>query len=142
MSDTFELNCCVLSGDPSPIFMVKIRMTESVGALKTVIKDEQKETFQHVDADSLILSRVSVPIDRIMSLNDDLTKLDLDGRLSLNTQKLSEVFFETPIQTHLHIVVRGPPGEFSVITIYVDVFLMSRFVSCVVFPGCPLARSH
>jgi hypothetical protein len=115
MSDTFELNCCILRDDSRArdIFVVKISTTVSVGSLRKVIKDEQKDAFQYVDADSLSLSRVSVPINK--GLEEELSKLDFDGGLLLTMQNLSEVFSEQPVQTYLHIVVKhAPNGEFLV----------------------------
>ena len=54
-----ELNCWVFGGDSSPVFLVKIAATESVGTLKEAIKDKKKPAFDHLTADSLDLWKVS-----------------------------------------------------------------------------------
>jgi hypothetical protein len=54
-----KLNCIVLGDDPSHAFEIKIAPTESVSALREVIKDKKKPHFDHVPADSLKLWKVS-----------------------------------------------------------------------------------
>jgi hypothetical protein len=61
MSHTLELNCWVLSpgDDLGRIFPVEITNNKTVGALKEVIKDKKKHSFQDADPDSLDLWKVS-----------------------------------------------------------------------------------
>jgi hypothetical protein len=59
MSATFELNCWVLGDKASHVFPVKISATETIGALKDMIKDKNKNTFQDISASALVLWRVS-----------------------------------------------------------------------------------
>jgi hypothetical protein len=58
MRSNYKLNCLVLGDDPSHIFSVDIAPTESVSALKDLIKEKKKHAFRDVDADSLKLWNV------------------------------------------------------------------------------------
>lgn len=58
-SEPLHLNCIVLGDDPSHIFPINIAQTRTVGDLKDMIKDKKKRYFDHVDADSLKLWKVS-----------------------------------------------------------------------------------
>ena len=55
------LNCLVLGETQQHIFPVKIDAAEKVGALKEFINEEKKHAFQHVDANTLMLWKVSMP---------------------------------------------------------------------------------
>jgi len=58
MCSDYKLNCLVLGDNHSHIFEIKIAPTESVSALKDLIK-EKKHAFRDVDADGLKLWNVS-----------------------------------------------------------------------------------
>src|SRR5580693_7268569 len=111
MSNTLVLNCWLLGDDPTHIFPVKIERTELVGTLKKTIKDEKKHAFEHVDADTLVLWRVSIPVGG--SFKQNLSKLDFVDEQSLSAvDELSEVFAESPAPKHVHVIVRSfPIGE-------------------------------
>jgi hypothetical protein len=66
----------VLGDGPLNVFPVKISKTETVGVLRKLIKDEKRPVFDHVTADSLILWKVSIPVD--LSLKWKLGELQLD----------------------------------------------------------------
>jgi hypothetical protein len=59
MQSNYKLNCLVSGGDLSHIFEIKIAPTESVSALKELIKEKQKHAFRDVDANRLDLWKVS-----------------------------------------------------------------------------------
>jgi len=104
-----NLNCLVLGDDASHIFPIEIAEYKTVGALKDDIKDKKKHAFQHVDADTLVLWKVSIPVSR--SLTENLSKHDfLDEGSLLPVEELSDVFSDSPARRHLHIVVRAPPA--------------------------------
>jgi len=106
-SQPLELNCLVLGDDSSHIFSVKIASTESVFTLKKAIRDEKNNAFQHVDADSLILWKVSIPVGS--EFQDKFSELILDDTKSLSAvDRLSNIFSDVPQDRHLHIVVRAP----------------------------------
>jgi hypothetical protein len=99
----------VLGDDTGRIFPIEIAERKTVGALKDVIKDKKEHAFQHVDADALLLWKVSIPVNR--SLNENLGKLDfIDEGSLMPAEELSEVFSDSPVRKHLHIVVRAPPA--------------------------------
>jgi hypothetical protein len=109
-----EINCLVHGEPRSHIFPVEIASTKTVGALKDAIKEKKQHTFQHVDADALVLWKVSFPVDE--SLDGNLTNF-LDEESLSPVHGLSKVFSDRPKEEYLHIVVKGPsieaiePGE-------------------------------
>ena len=70
MANTLALNCLVAGDDPDHIFTIEIADTKNVGGLKDAIKDKKKLTFQHVDADALVIQKVSLSVDE--SLKESL----------------------------------------------------------------------
>jgi len=96
MSSTLHLNCLVLGDDASHVFVIKMERTESISALKDAIKDKKRHAFQHVDADTLVLWKVSIPVSR--SLTENLGKLDfVDEDSLLPVEELSDVFSDSPV---------------------------------------------
>ncbi|KAG1847369.1 hypothetical protein F4604DRAFT_1594458 [Suillus subluteus] len=105
----YKLNCIVLGNDPNCIFPVDIAQTQTVGDLRKVIKDEKKRQFDHVDADSLKLWKVDLPVDE--TIEHKLSNLTFDTKKSLlPVAKLSKFFSEQPNEEYLHIVIQGPPA--------------------------------
>jgi hypothetical protein len=99
----------VLNDDTSHIFPIEIAESKTVGALRKAIKDEKRHAFKHVDADTLVLWKVSIPVNR--SLTENLGKLNfVDEGSLLPVNRLSKVFSDQPEEEHLHIVVRSPPA--------------------------------
>jgi hypothetical protein len=105
MSNTLEINCLVFGDDHDHIFTIEIADTENIGALKVAIKEEKRNTFQNVDANTLILRKVSLPVDE--RLKENIGNIVGDKPL-LSTEELSDVFSETLPQEHLHLVVERP----------------------------------
>ena len=106
-SEPLQLNCLVHGENSSHIFPVEIERTKSVGALKDAIKDKKKLAFNHVDADALVLWKVSVPADE--NFEENLGKLKFDSKHSLQPlMKLSSVFADQLVDDHLDIVVKVP----------------------------------
>ncbi|KAJ8584000.1 hypothetical protein M405DRAFT_747732 [Rhizopogon salebrosus TDB-379] len=101
---SFNLNCLVLGDDPSHIFEIKIAPTESVSALKKVIKAEKTPQFDDVPADHLTLWKIDINLgeDEQLDLPDDAEELK-------PVTPLSKVFLVTPEDEHLHIMVLRPP---------------------------------
>ena len=108
-----ELNFFVHDDDPRHVFPVKIARTESVGILKRSIKDDNPESFRDVDARSLILWKVSIPVNDGFKENVSRVELKDEDELS-PVDTLSDVFSEVPARKHLHIIVlcSPPNGEF------------------------------
>ena len=106
MPNTLELNCLVFGDSPDHIFTIEIANVKNVSALKDAIKDRKKFAFDHVPADTLILYKVSFPVDD--GLQENLR--NFIGYIPLSpVNKLSKVFSNV-YDTHLHIVVGCPPG--------------------------------
>jgi Crinkler effector protein N-terminal domain len=103
-----KINCVVLGESRSHIFTIEIANTKNVSALKKAIKAEKQVAFQHVDADTLVLWKVSFPVDE--SLDGNLTNL-LDEESLSPVHGLLKVFSNLPKEEYLHIVVKGPSIE-------------------------------
>lgn len=84
---------------------------ETVDALRKAIKREKEPHLNHIAADELILSKVSIPDDDELALALDNLQLDdgHDSPMDLRpTQKLSDVFPNGVKDGHLHILVQLP----------------------------------
>jgi hypothetical protein len=57
-----KLFCWVRGNDRGQPFPLDIVDTRTIGDLKKAIKEEKKVAFEHVDADTLKLWKVSTPI--------------------------------------------------------------------------------
>jgi Crinkler effector protein N-terminal domain len=102
-----ELNCLVLGDDPGRVFPVKIAASESVGTLRKLIKDENNHAFEHVDAKTLALWNVSIPVDE--NSMQSFSEHDFVEQGSLPPmEELSKIFTRPPAKMHVHIVVKGP----------------------------------
>ncbi|KIM72338.1 hypothetical protein PILCRDRAFT_742219 [Piloderma croceum F 1598] len=109
MSGTLDLNCLMLGHDASHIFPIEIAESKTVGALRKAIKDEKRPTFDHIPADTLLLWKVSIPVNR--NLTENLSKLNfVDEGSLLPVEELSDVFSDSLSRKHLHIIVRTPPA--------------------------------
>jgi hypothetical protein len=105
-----ELNCFVHDDDPRHVFPVKIARTESVGTLKRSIKDDNPESFRDVDARSLVLWKVSIPVND--GFKENVRKVELRDEDALSpVDRLSKVFLGQPEDGDLHIIVRSPPAS-------------------------------
>jgi hypothetical protein len=81
MSGTLELFCWVQGDDPRQAFSLKIAGAETVSALKEAIKEKKKVSFEHVDADTLKLWKVSASYQREpMPLRADAGDAPLAGQ--------------------------------------------------------------
>jgi hypothetical protein len=107
MPDTFDLNCCIL-GDHNPhrVFMVEIDNNKTVSILQETIKNK-KHAFEPVDADALVLRKVSIPVDK--SPEESFSRHEFVEKRALEpVQELVEIFMELPAKMHVHIVVKAP----------------------------------
>lgn len=99
-------------GDPTNcIFPVRTTSTETVAALKEVIKRKREHQFHDVDADDLVLWRISLPLNDELQENIKSLNLALIQSL-LPRATLLELSSELPIkEQHLHIVASKPPSK-------------------------------
>jgi Crinkler effector protein N-terminal domain len=103
-----ELYCVVEGDDPNHVFLVKIARTESVGMLKKAIKEEKKVAFEHVDADSLQLWKVSMEADDRLKENVEELALREEKVLS-SVARLSTVFSDKLQDERVHVIVGPAP---------------------------------
>ncbi|KIJ14751.1 hypothetical protein PAXINDRAFT_155885 [Paxillus involutus ATCC 200175] len=104
------LNCLVLGGGRKNVFPVKIDKTETVGALRKLIKGEYPITFRDVEAANLVLWQApeSLRCDD-NAFKETIKGLDLqDDHSLLPVKRLSQIFPQTPNPDHLHIFVQPP----------------------------------
>jgi hypothetical protein len=106
MTHRLTLNCLVLGQDRDHIFQVTLARTKSIADLKDAIKEKQKPAFDHVPAVTLVLRKVSIPVDS--NLEGNVQSVTLVKPLSLPLEELKKCF--TPKRGHLHVVVQPPPA--------------------------------
>ncbi len=85
MATPLRLNCWVLGedSDSNRIFPVEVDRNKNVGNLKKAIKEENKRAFDHIDAHSLDVWKVSIPIDEDTNLQAKVNDLRLHERKPL-----------------------------------------------------------
>ena len=109
MATPLRLNCWVLGEDSTRIFPVEVDRDENVGGLKKAIKEEKKQAFDHIDADSLDVWNVSIPIDEDTNLQAQVKGMRLHEKKSLWPLKGLLRIFRDLDQEALHVVVKSPP---------------------------------
>jgi crinkler effector protein len=109
MSDSDITIICWFLGDLyEHVFGVEISRNETVATLKDAIKAENQNTLNDIDADCLILYKVSIPC--TSQLAEHATALELD-KLELNSlDELSEIFANGLLPKHVHVVIEIPSG--------------------------------
>ncbi|KAF8311908.1 uncharacterized protein EI90DRAFT_865822 [Cantharellus anzutake] len=105
MSLTLTLNCWVFGDDASQVFPVEISNTKSVGALRKAIRGEKPVALQHIDADTLTLWKVAIPLEVFAKQKVGLE----DAQVLLSPfKRLSSFFSDQPDDLNLHVVVQLP----------------------------------
>ena len=111
MSDSdpnLTIYCWVLEDDYNHVFPVEISRNKDVAHLKISIKAENYQLLKDIDADTLILYKVSIR--HSPQLAEHVSALEL-ADLRLNTfDDLSEVFANGLPRKHVHLVVEIPSG--------------------------------
>ena len=109
-----RLNCWVLDedSDSNRIFPVEVDRNKNVGDLKKAIKEE-KRAFDHIDADSLDVWNVSIPVDEHTNVQSQVKNLKvLKTKSLLSVQPLFGIFKNVAGQ-YLHVIVRTSTSEYS-----------------------------
>jgi hypothetical protein len=102
----------------SNAFPISTSTITTVGELKDLIKAKNTIDFNDVDANKLILWRVSVAITDDDEVPILLDSLDEKKKLGSAT-RLSKVFPEEPPEETVHIIVQRPPqGNADVCLLY------------------------
>jgi hypothetical protein len=100
-----KLNCFVLGDDPRRTSEIKIAPTETVSALRKVIKDVKKQRLDHVNADDRIILKVRInPTDLHL-----LGAIRDEGVESKPLTELSEVFADEVERGCIHVVYNVVP---------------------------------
>ena len=129
----YTLNCLV-QGDPAQCaFPVHLDRNSLVGDLKELIKSKKRNFFRTIDADMLILWKVSIPDDD--NANDAIEQLafendKLNGTKDLRpTWKIQDYFDKEPMERHIHIIVgrRSAPGKYQA-SLYADYSCLQYFL--------------
>ena len=97
------LNCFVLGETLQNIFPVKIDAAKNVSILKEFIKERKKFAFEHVDAKTLMLWKVSMPYSEINAL----TELPA-GEALIPVKKLSEIFPNHEMGENIDVIIEPP----------------------------------
>ncbi|KAF9222167.1 hypothetical protein BS17DRAFT_881293, partial [Gyrodon lividus] len=107
MSDVFTLYCWVRGTPIDQHFGVKISRTETVNALKTLMKQSCPNTFHDVDAAALRLYKFRDPVP---PYDENLSSVILSelGKPLPPSRKLSALFAVPPPEEHIHIIVDAP----------------------------------
>jgi len=114
--DHVTLNCLILGEPPENVFPVNIARSNTVDALKGVIKDsKQQSAFPDVDAHDLILYNTFLRLNGEFEQGLDSFKNRLGFEKPLQSaSKLANIFADLS-EDDLHVIVRSPlEGELSV----------------------------
>lgn len=105
----------VFGDDSQRIIVVDIAKSKTVSALKDLIKAKKQHAFADLDADELILCKVSIAIDKTLKAALGAISFDSgssDGPEELSpVDELSEVFLNAPVRKHIHILILTPDGK-------------------------------
>ncbi|KAF9232338.1 hypothetical protein BU15DRAFT_17722, partial [Melanogaster broomeanus] len=102
------LNCLVYGQNIHTIFPIKISNTESIGALKDVIKEKNPVDFADVDAKVLALYKVSFPVDERLEFTVHHFQLDDSVQPLIGATKVSRIFSNHSDDEKLHIIIDVP----------------------------------
>jgi Crinkler effector protein N-terminal domain len=107
-----RINCITHGDDDSHVFTTEIDPTHNVSALKKAIKEDEKRAFQDVDADTLRIFKVSLPMDDVLDATLQSLQLRHDPpngvhHLSTPTKPLKGIFADARDE-YIHVVVQRP----------------------------------
>ena len=92
--------------------------------LRNAIKGRKQNALQHINAHTLKLWSVPIPVDD--GLEAKIRTLDFDGISLSPVRRLSKIFPDLDDE-HLHVVAQAPVGEFEYPSV---VALLTAFLSC------------
>ena len=102
---SITLLCLVKGNTTANVFPVHIEGSSLVGDLKDAIKAKKAPEFDNFPADKLKLWKVTIPGDQ----DDQLRNLILqDSDELLAIRKISKYFPDSPLEEHIHIIVKLP----------------------------------
>ncbi|KAF9096922.1 hypothetical protein BGX29_008357 [Mortierella sp. GBA35] len=133
MTDTYLTLFCLVDGEhQSNAFSVKATPTDTIGALRVLIKTKKAVDFENVDANNLTLWNLEANRHRPIVLNDFESATELHP-----TDDVSDVFEDKPPKKTIHIIVQRPSPVHAPVPIPVRA-RSSTPLSDVLRPGTPL----
>ena len=109
MTSILSLFCYVYGDGDNNVFQVKTDQKETVATLNDAIKEKDPAAFGVCGTKSLILWNVSIPCDENTNVKEEVENLNLDGAKPLHAlKKLVNIFSGSPIEGHVHIIVKPP----------------------------------
>ena len=111
-----SLNCFILEGNPCKnTFVIDIDRNKKVYKLKEIIKEKNANTLANIDAFTLKLWKVNIPLykknDKIRIIN---TKTDfnvcfkLEGEVMTSLLNISDLFPNDDLkENHIHIIIKA-----------------------------------
>ena len=118
MSDSdpnLKINCWTLGDRCEHVFSVQISRNKNVDALKGAIKAKKHPSLKDIDANTLILYKVSILYSP--ELAEHATALELNELKLHPLDILSEVFADGLLRKHVHVVVEIPSGAWVYIVL-------------------------
>jgi len=109
-SDLLNINGWIL-GDPyEHVFIVEISRNRNVSALKMAIQAAMLHRLKDICAVTLILYRVSILYTSQFAEHATALELPVNGQKMNALHKLSDVFVNGLLDTHVHVIVEIPSG--------------------------------
>ncbi|KAK3819228.1 MAG: hypothetical protein JOS17DRAFT_794130 [Linnemannia elongata] len=108
---TLTLFCLILGELVSNAFSVKVISSATVDELKDAIIAKKTNTFEHIDANDLVLWRATIPTDENAEKESIITLDSLDDKILLKNPRtsLSKLFPES-LDDNTYIIVERPKG--------------------------------
>ncbi|KAF9144383.1 hypothetical protein BGX30_012957 [Mortierella sp. GBA39] len=111
-ANTLTLFCLISGEHASRAFSVQVSSDKTVGALKDAIISKKPNAFEHIDANDLVLWRVTVPV--VAGKTHEAVVLhEIDPKTELvATDEISELFKKKTLpKKSIHIIIAQPKGE-------------------------------
>ncbi|RGB32830.1 hypothetical protein C1646_743705 [Rhizophagus diaphanus] len=122
MSKNITLSCLIQGTSLDKYFKITIDKNSDISDLKETIWNKNKNTFSSIDANSLILWKVRIPISdkekfKQLNFNESTIEGDLSGtKIDDATDEVKDVFGNSPIGKHIHIIIGQSTTENPTIT--------------------------
>ncbi|PKY19794.1 hypothetical protein RhiirB3_523784 [Rhizophagus irregularis] len=122
MSKSITLSCLIQGTSLDKYFKITIDKNSDISDLKETIWNKNKNTFSSIDANSLILWKVRIPISdkekfKQLNFNESTIESDLSGtKIDDATDEVKDVFGDSPIGKHIHIIIGQSITENSTTT--------------------------
>jgi hypothetical protein len=109
MATLLNLNCWVLGEESARIFSVEIDPDKNVVELKRAIKEKNTSALAGIDAYSLDVYNVSIPIDEDTNLEAKVKAERLNEKKPMWPLRKLRMTFKDLDKETLHVVIKAPP---------------------------------